>query len=92
MAGLALGLNPLTGQKHPGAHAAGELHQPGRSRLCREGPQAGGYGVFTSKNQPRVMHHTGSQRQVAGSRNKHYLKMQAFAGNFGKFGHRIAGL
>lgn len=57
MAGLALGPNLLTEQKHQGAHAERELHQPGRSRLCREGSQARGYGVFTSKNQPRVMRH-----------------------------------
>lgn len=79
MAGLALGPNLLTGQKHPGAHAKRELHQPGRSRLCREGSQARRYGVFTSKNQPRVMRHTGSQRQVEGGR----IQKQALSENAG---------
>lgn len=75
MAGLALGLNPLTGQKHPGAHAAGERS----TSPADPGSPGRGYGVFTSKNQPRVTRHTGSQRQVEGGR----IQKQALSENAG---------
>lgn len=63
--GVALGLSLLPGWKHPGADAERKLHQPGRSRVCGERPQAGaGTAVFTSENPRRVTCHVGSWRQV----------------------------